>query len=442
MNVCDIRDIQSESGVVASLIFHPEFSFFSEQLRPNHFSDDDNGYLYFAISELAKKGIEKIDAYNITNILNMRDATRHKVDHLTVEVINEFITNAPLIARTTTEEYKLLVDNVLNAALRRDTYNKLAECQQLCFTSSETNIEEKIYNTLDNVMMDFSATSEVPRFSEVVDQYWGEIEARQDGSLAGIPFPFHELNRYATIERGELFLFGAEAKSGKSMMLLNIAVHLLKNDKAVLYVDSELSSRMFTARLMSRISGIEFHDIKAGNYGEDGKKKIEEAREWIKTKKFVHVYMPVFNSQTVYTVVKKIKHTMGLDVLIVDYFKSTGSGDAFESYAELGSFTDTVKNRICGALDIAGIGAVQTTANGKIADSARIARNASTIAIIENKTPEEIQQDGVECGNKKLRIILNRNGEQMTEGRYIDLLFTGNLIKFEQAKQHEQEEPY
>ena len=70
-------------------------------------------------------------------------------------------------------------------------------------------------------MMKFSATNEVPPYKDVVDKCWEEIKGRQGAGYAGIPFKFPALNDYATIERGELFIFGAEQKQGKSMMLLN-----------------------------------------------------------------------------------------------------------------------------------------------------------------------------------------------------------------------------
>ena len=93
-------------------------------------------------------------------------------------------------------------------------------------------------------------------------------------------------------------------------------------------------------------------------------------------------------------------------------------------------------------MNIAGIGAAQATITGKLADSAKIARNASTIAMISDKTPEEIEADGAECGNKKLRVTVNRNGMQMTQDEYIDLLFDGNHILYEQAKQHIPQTPF
>lgn len=101
-----------------------------------------------------------------------------------------------------------------------------------------------------------------------------------------------------------------------------------------------------------------------------------------------------------------------------------------------------VKNKICGDMGICGIGAAQATVNGKVADSAKIGRNASTIAMLQDKTPDEVETDGPECGNKKLRVVLNRNGAQMASGEYIDLFFDGNHILYSQAKQHIPQTPF
>lgn len=336
----------------------------------------------------------------------------------------------------------MLVDSVMDAAFRRDTFQQLKECQALCTKPSEKNIEQKIYKMLDDVMVEFSTTSDVPPYREVIDDCWEEIKDRQGAGYAGIPFKFPALNEYATIERGELFVFGAEQKQGKSMMLLNCAVDLLKQDYAVLYLDSELNTRLFTARILSHLSGVEYKCLTSGRYSPEEERRILDSIAWLKERKFTHIYIPMFDQQSIYTAVKKVKHTQGLDVLIVDYFKGKGEGDAFDSYQELGRFVDMVKNQICGDMNIAGIGAAQATTTGKLADSAKIARNASTIAMISDKTPEEIEADGVECGNKKLRVTVNRNGMQMAQDEYIDLNFDGNHILYEQAKQHIPQSPF
>lgn len=429
MNVSDICDVPGEAGIVASLILHPEFYFYSEQLTPHDFTVEENGYLYYAISQLVKRGATHIDAFDIVHILNLGEqAGKLSGSALTVAAVKEFIENAGAIARSTVEGYLILVDRVLDAAFRRKAYQKLSECQSYCFNMEEQDIEKKIYSTLDSVMLEYATTSEVPQYKDVVDELWAEIQSRQDHAYSGMPFKFPTLNRYATIEPGELFIFAAEAKQGKSMMLLNCAVDLLRQGKSVLYIDSELNSRMFTCRLLAHLTRIEFNRVKSGNYNQEEAERIAQAIQWMKAQKFTHIYMPIFDQNGIYTTVKKVKHTQGIDVLIVDYFKSSGDADAFASYQELGRITDLVKNEIAGGMNIAAIGAAQATTTGKIADSAKIGRNASTIAIIQDKLPEEIEVDGPACGNKKLRVVLNRNGAQMAPDEYIDLNFNGNQI--------------
>lgn len=318
MKADDIAAVESEAGVIASLIRNPELAFYSEHLFPNHFQDEENRYLYAALVNLAHKGITTADAYNIVESLNSEESTRRYPASLTVEKIQDIIDMTDVIARRTPEEYKLLVTNVMDAAFRRDTFARLKRCQELCYNRSVRDIEQKIYRELDEVMMEFSTTNEIPEYKDVVDGCWDEIKERQGAGYAGYPFKFPTLNEFATIERGELFIFSAEQKQGKSMMLLNCAVDLLKQNLAVLYIDSELNTRMFTARLLAHLSGVTYKDLTSGRYSPEEEQKILAAKEWMKTRKFTHIYIPLFDQQSIYTAVKKTYHTQGVDVLIVD----------------------------------------------------------------------------------------------------------------------------
>ena len=393
--------------------------------------------MYVAITMIAQSGVDHVDAYNIIEFLSSTPATQHYANEITVEQVQELISNSDLIARNSVEEYRTLVSNILSAAFRRDAYERLSECQRLCTDPSETDLESKIYELIDDITTSYSVRNEIPAYADIVDGCWEEIQSRQGSGYAGIPFKFPSLNEYVTMERGELVIFAAEAKQGKSMFLLNCAADLLRQDKSVLYLDSELNTRMFTARMLSHLSGIEYKRLTSGNYGEEEKTRILDALEWIKTRRFVHIYIPLFSIESVYAAVKKVDHMLdGLDVLVVDYFKSSGDGDAFQTYSEMGKFVDVVKNRVAGDMGIAAIGAAQATSTGKLADSAKIARNASTICMIQDKSPDEIEEDGPECGNKKLRVVFNRNGMQMSADEYIDLFFDGNHVQYREAQQH------
>lgn len=440
-----ICSLESEAGIIASLIHKPELSFYSEHLLPNHFTNKDNRCIYTAICELARKNITTVDAYNIIECLNSSEKTRKLSDEITVEKLHELIDMSDILARRSVEEYTMLVSNVMDAAFRRDTYDKLRECMELCINREETNIEGKIYSTIDEVMVDYSSVEDVPEFGSVVDELWEEIEAHQDGREAGIPFKFPTLNEYVRIEQGELVVVGAPAKGAKSMFMLNEAVDILKRGKSVFYLDSELSSRLFLCRLVSHLTGIEFSRIRNGRYTAEESEKIKEQIQWIKKQKLVHMYLPIFDRQTIYTAVKRVSHRFKkLDVLIVDYLKPTGSSsEAYTVYAELGNLTDLIKNEICGKMGIAGLAAAQLNSNNRLADSAKISRNASTIIIMTDKSLDECEEDGEGSGRKKLIVVQNRNGMQHTEGEWINLDFNGNVCLLEEAKrQHIPQSPF
>ena len=409
---------------------------------PEHFTDSQNQLIYATLSGMAKDGIETIDTFGIMEYI--KHNFESDLCKITKENVDELINMSTILTRNSIKDYEILVSNVYDVAFRREMLSKLGDCRDILLNPESEDAKKQIYNIVDSVMTSYSYGDEIEQYTEVVDKYWSEIEARQATGYAGIPFKFPALNDYVTIEKGELIIFAAQQKVGKSIMLLNCAVDLLNKGYSVLYIDSELSSRLFTARLISHLTGIEYRNLTSGHYEAEDKLKINEAIRWIKSKPMNHIYMPFFSADNIYMAVKQTMHKYPLDVLIVDYFKSTGEEkDAFQTYAAMGKCIDVIKNEVAGNLNIASIGAAQATANNKLADSAKIARNASTIIMIQDKTPEEIEADGQECGNKKMIVTVNRNGMQHASDEYIDLVFDGNKISYEQAQQqHIPQTPY
>ena len=409
---------------------------------PEHFSDYQNQIIYRALSGMAKDGIATIDTFGIMEYIKHDDEASS--ESISKNDLDELIDISNVLTRNSVKDYEILVSNVYDVAFRREMLSKLGECREILLNPESEDAKKQIYCLVDGVMTSYSFGNDLEQYTELVDKYWGEIEARQATGYAGIPFKFPALNDYVTIEKGELIIFGAQQKVGKSIMLLNCAVDLMRKGYSVLYIDSELSSRMFTSRLIAHLTGIEYRNLTSGRYTREEKEKIRQAIEWIKNQRFNHIYLPVFEPDTIYMLVKQTMHKFPLDVLIIDYFKSSGNEtDAFQTYTAMGKCTDLVKNEIAGSMNIAAIGAAQATSTNKLADSAKIARNASTIVMLMDKTPEEIQEDGVECGNKKMVVTINRNGMQHTQGEYIDLMFDGNHISYEQApKQHIPNIPY
>lgn len=104
-SVDDINSLESEAGIIASLIHKPDFIFYSEYLLPNHFTNKENRCVYTAIGDLVSRGITTVDPYNIIESLNASEATRKYADELSVEKLNELMEMSDVLARHTPEEY-------------------------------------------------------------------------------------------------------------------------------------------------------------------------------------------------------------------------------------------------------------------------------------------------------------------------------------------------
>lgn len=443
--ISDLSDNQAEAGVIATLVYHPEFILHTDYLKPSYFYRVENGCIYWAINELYKSGVETIDALNITNMLNSDQAVKRKMSECNLTDMHEFIEMSRYACRHSLEEYKLLVGNVVTMAFKRDLLKVSTEVQDSCFNS---NADLARLNTLVNdkytrLTEQYLVSSEIETFGAKVDSLWQEIcDRRTDNGLYGIPSKYSILNDYFTYEPGELVLLKARMKQGKSAFFMNEAIHKIKNGVPTLFYDTEMKDRLFFERMLAHLTGIEIRRIKRGDYSYDEDQKLAKTMEWIKAQPFVHIYAPRTSDEEIYATHKILKYKIGLEFSIYDYIKSNIQSSS-ENSNVLGQKCDFLKNEIAGSLDIAMLAGAQLNRANDVADSDKIERYVSTTLWWRNKDNETIEKDGFKCGNYALTVDLNRNGAAMDEEEYIDFKFDGSIMRIEEAEQHKvQDTPF
>lgn len=443
--ISDLSDNQAEAGVIATLVYHPEFILHTDYLKPSYFYRVENGCIYWAINELYKSGVETIDALNITNMLNSDQAVKRKMSECNLTDMHEFIEMSRYACRHSLEEYKLLVGNVVTMAFKRDLLKVSTEVQDNCFNS---NADLAKLNTLVNdkytrLTEQYLVSSEIETFGAKVDSLWQEIcDRRTDNGLYGIPSKYSILNDYFTYEPGELVLLKARMKQGKSAFFMNEAIHKIKNGVPTLFYDTEMKDRLFFERMLAHLTGIEIRRIKRGDYSYDEDQKLAKTMEWIKAQPFVHIYAPRTSDEEIYATHKILKYKIGLEFSIYDYIKSNIQSSS-ENSNVLGQKCDFLKNEIAGSLDIAMLAGAQLNRANDVADSDKIERYVSTTLWWRNKDNETIEKDGFKCGNYALTVDLNRNGAAMDEDEYIDFKFDGSIMRIEEAEQHKvQDTPF
>lgn len=439
-----LSDTQSEAGIIATLVYHPEFILHSDYLKAGYFYHKDNGCIYWAINELYKKGVENIDAFNITSMLQSNRGVARQIEKVNMPPMEEYINLCKDAARHTLAEYQLLVVNVVTLSFKRDLYKTLGELQSITVNTDDTlsKLSSKVYGELEKLTGKYIFDNDTLMFGEKVGNLWKEVCERRTGNgLFGIPSKFPRLTKYFSYETGELVMVSGKKKRGKSAFMLNEAIHKIQNGVPTVYFDTEMNDRLFYIRMLSNLTGIEQAKIKSGNFGAEEQELINKTNEWIKKQPFVHKFIPTITNEEIYQTCKILKYKMGLQFVIYDYFKSS-ERESNTQYNDLGAKCDFLKNNIAGELDLAVLAGAQLNRQDEVADSDKLERYASVSIKWRNKTAEEIQNDGKECGNFALSVMLNRLGEQMFDDEYIDFNFAGSIMRIEEAKrQHSEEEP-
>ena len=256
MDIAELSDIQSESGIIGTLIAHPEYIEHTEFLQPRYFYSPENQLIFWAISDLTKDGIQTMDAYNLSNKLKSNKAVQKNLEKFNLPSVQEWIERYRIVQRDSLEEYKTLAEDVTTLAFKRELVKSLDSLRQSCF-KRDTNLTElsnNVYGQLDQLTQKFVQSEEIKTLGDELDDIWAEIESRRttDG-IYGLPSKYPSFLPYFTYEPGELVLIHAKYKQGKSAFLMNEAVHELRNGVPVLVVDSEMSTRQYTERLLAHI---------------------------------------------------------------------------------------------------------------------------------------------------------------------------------------------
>lgn len=446
-DISELSDIQSESGVIGTLIYHPDYILHTDYLQPNYFSGIENGCIYWAIRELFNEGVTNIDAFNISNKLQSHAGVQKTINKYNLPTVQEMVDLYKEAVRNSLEEYKMLVNNIVTLAFKRDMVKALNTMQVDCY-NPDVNLEslnDSVYKALDNLTEKYIFQNEVHVLGEEVDEIWDEIVSRRndDGSY-GIPSKYEILSKYFSYEPGELIVLQANRKEGKSAFLLNETVHKLKNGIPTLVVDTEMRKPTYLSRLVSHLTGIDVNRVKKGTYSDEEAQSIKKWLLWIKRQPFVYIYDPDMTMPKLYSTCKVLKRQIGLAYVVYDYIKSNEKTTG-ENYNVLGAMCDFLKNKIAGELDLSVVTAAQLNRSGEVADSVKINNYLSVAVKWGFKTQEMIAKDGLECGNMYAKIYLNRLGECQQfddEDDYIDFIFSGANMTIKEAVQHKKDNTF
>ena len=355
--------------------------------------------------------------------------------------LQEYIELARNASRSTYEEYKLLANTVVSLAFRRELCNLSIDIGKECFNReiSLDDLNDFANNGIDKIAEKFIFGGDSVQFSEKIDDIWDKIVANRnaDGTV-GLPSLLPSLNEFMTFGKGELVLVAGPTGKGKSSYFLNEACFALKHGVPVVIVDTELTDEVWLPRLIACLSGVTVRQIKNGKYSDEEESRIKKVISWLKKENnLVHEYVPIFNKLVIDQICRKWDNKRKLGIFIYDYIKPSEMRGAAEISQSLGLMADYLKS-LAGNLNIPVLGGLQLNKlTGQVADSMKPERYADVLMYWKEKDIEQLQKDGLDCGNYYLQVKKNRNGAIHDEDDYIDINFKGDLMNISEAKTHD-----
>lgn len=197
-------------------------------------------------------------------------------------------------------------------------------------------------------------TQDYVPFSQAVTETLHQLELIESGELneAGLPTGFVDFDKnYNGFRPGQMIIVAARPGMGKSTFAVDVMRHVtFREDRAAILFSLEMSRHEVMLRMISAELDIEMQRLQ-------GLKKVSEGRQssldWRRLDKFANDFSqsklyiddsPNITMMEIRAKSRRLKQTVGLDLIIVDYIQLLQSGRPVESrQLEVSEFSRQLK---------------------------------------------------------------------------------------------------
>jgi replicative DNA helicase len=261
----------------------------------------------------------------------------------------------------------------------------------------------------------------------------------------GIPTPWKCYNASigSGLRRGGVNLIGARPKIGKTTIAKETMLHCTNTLKIpALMLDTEMVQRDQVIRSIASLSKVSLTELESGRFAKNHLQcqSVDRAVKSVKENKLFH-YESVYGKpfEEILAIIRRwIVKEVGYDengvvnncVVVYDYFKLMDRSqlDSLKEYEAMG-FQISRLTDFCKEFDFPCLAFVQLNRQNDISQSDRLRWLCHSYSTFETKDAQEIVDDGVKGGNRKLKIMDTRFGGGIDSGDYICLNFNREINK-------------
>ena len=219
-------------------------------------------------------------------------------------------------------------------------------------------------------------------------------------------------------------------------------------------LDTEMSKEDHLNRMLANLSGVDINKISTGKFTENPleKEKVEKAAQELKDIPYHYISIAGQSFENILALMRKwVYQHVGFDesgvtndcLVVYDYLKLMGSegiSSSMQEYQVLG-FQITQLHNFMVKYDVPCLSFVQLNRDGitkestdVVSGSDRLIWLCTSFSIFKMKSEEEIAEDKIENGNRKLVPVVARHGCGLDDGDYISMNMFGSIGKLAEGR--------
>lgn len=304
---------ESENAVIGAMLINPNIvDDIIEILVDEDFYNLKNRLIYRAICAVRNEG-KSIDALTVA-------------ESMTKEQLNEAggILHISELAKSTPSASNAVsyARVVKNDSLTRTLTAKLHDC--IILASESTSYDELVSQI--NSKLSFMTTTddkEVVDFDVILKQRLQDLDSRcqSDDKIHGMSTGWRDMdNLLMGISPGDFWVVGARPSMGKTVYMLNVCEHRVKQGDTVLCFSVEMTREDIVDRMLIASSGINSKRFKVGDLQDDDWSKLTAGVVQMQgNNRMIVVDKPAIDIGHLMAITRKIARKRKIDFICIDY---------------------------------------------------------------------------------------------------------------------------
>lgn len=264
------------------------------------------------------------------------------------------------------------------------------------------------------------------------------IEVRKSGQVVhGLPSGIKTFDDIqGGFQKGQYYVLGGRPSMGKTAFADQVAINVLKQDKAVLYLSLESSSERVLGKMACKMAGVSFYSFIRNLCSQKQLIQIETCLEFLKTSKLSLVRPSQIYGNDIRSLILKEKRKNNTELFVMDYLQKVSIAHGQDERRAVSDASMAIQSSLV-ETGVPGLILVQLNREaekesrprmGHLKESGQIEQDADNIALLWS----EVDRNTLSLGQHLPVILSIEKNKDGASGLDQEMIFDRELMTFKE----------